>query len=224
MDKPKVFLSVGSTGTKLQQDATESIFRVIEACGLSPRQMDKNEWSVEQPLRAVRRVMGECHGAVIIAFTRYEFPSGVERAKNASFKELGLTRFPTVWNQIEAALAYGRDLPLLVICEHGLRDDGLLESKYDWRVFWTSFEPEELRSDRFSGFMQSWKRLVDAHVEASRTMPGAGETDLSKLSVAKLLSLLTVSQAWAVLAALGSVLAAVAVAAFKFGGGKWPWQ
>jgi hypothetical protein len=238
MEKPKVFLSVGSASTKLQRDATESIFAVIEATGLSPRQMEKNEWSSEAPLRGIRQVMQECHGAVIIAFTRYEFPAGAERSKDGSSKELGPTRFPTVWNQIEAALAYGRDVPLLVICENGLRDDGLLESKYDWRVFWTDFQPEELRSERFSGFLQSWKRLVEKHVETSRAAPApveppparvqpapaSTEPDLSKASLGKLLSYVTVPQLWAMLAALATVLAAVASAAFKLGGGKWPWQ
>jgi hypothetical protein len=224
VDKPKVFLSVGSNGTKLQQEATDSIFAVIEASGLSPRQMERNEWSSEQPLRAIRRVIYECHGAVIIAFARYEFPSGFERAKNDSSIALGETRFPTVWNQIEAALAYGLDLPLLVICEHGLKDDGLLEGKYDWKVFWTNFNPEELRSERFFGFIQSWKRLVEEHVESSKKNLLSGETDIAKLSLSKLLSLLTVPQWWALLAAISSLLGTIAYTFFKLGAGKWPFQ
>lgn len=224
MDKPKIFLSVGSTGTKIQQEATDSIFAVLEASGLSPRQMEKNEWSSEQPLKAIRRVIDECHGAVIIAFTRYEFDSGIERAKNDSSIPLGETRFPTVWNQIEAALSYARNLPLLVICEHGLRDDGLLEGKYDWKVFWTNFQPEELRSEKFSGFVESWKRLVEKHVESTKKAARPGETDLAKVSLGKLISLLTVPQLWAIFAALASLFATVAATAFKLGGGMWPWQ
>jgi hypothetical protein len=223
MDKPKVFMSVGTTGTKLQKEAADNIFAVLEASGLSPRQMERNEWSSEQPLRAIRRVIEECNGAVIVAFTRYQFPTGLERGKNDSDIVLGDTRFPTVWNQIEAALAYGRGLPLLVICENGLRDDGLLESKYDWKVFWTDFRPEELRSDRFAGFVQSWKRLVDEHVNSGIKVQSA-ELDVTKLSLGKLLSLMTLPQLWALLAAMLSVLGAVAAAAFKLGGGKWPWQ
>lgn len=224
MDKPKVFLSVGSTGTKIQQEATDSIFAVLESSGLSPRQMERNEWSAEQPLRAIRRVIDECHGSVIVAFTRYEFDSGIERAKNNAVITLGETRFPTVWNQIEAALSYARNLPLLVICEHGLRDDGLLEGKYDWKVYWTDFQPEELRSEKFSGFIASWKRLVDEHVETNKKTASPSETDMAKVSLGKLISLLTIPQLWALFAALASLFATVAVTAFKLGGGKWPWQ
>ena len=224
MDKPKVFISVGSNGSQQQREATETIFSVIAATGLSPRQMEKNEWSAEQPLRAIRRVISECHGAVIVAFKRYEFPSGIEKGKGDTVIPLHGTCFPTVWNQIEAALAYGRDIPLLVICENGLKEDGLLEGKYDWKVFWTDFQPADLNSERFSGFVQSWKRLVDEHVAKGADTGAAGELDITRISIAKLLGSLTLAQLWTVLGVAATVLTSVAAAAYKLGGGKWPWE
>jgi hypothetical protein len=224
VDKPKVFISVGSNGSQHQRDATETIFSVIAATGLSPRQMEKNEWSSEQPLRAIRRVINECHGAVIVAFTRYEFLSGVERGKNDATISLGPTYFPTIWNQIEAALAYGRDIPLLIICETGLKEDGLLEGKYDWKVFWTDFQPGDLNSERFSGFVQSWKQLVEEHVATTGNAAQSTDLDVTKMSLGKLFGSLTLSQLWTLLGVLASLMTSVATAAFKLGGGKWPWQ
>ena len=224
MDKPKVFISVGSNGSQVQRDATEAIFAVISASGLSPRQMEKNEWSSEQPLRAIRRVIAECHGAVIVAFTRYEFTSGLERGNGDTEIPLGVTHFPTVWNQIEATLAYGRDIPLLVICETGLKEDGLLEGKYDWKIFWTDFHASDLSSERFSGFVQSWKKLVDDHVAAAASEARSTEIDVTKLSLKKLIGAFTLPQLWAILGVLASLLASVAAASFRLGGGKWPWQ
>ena len=228
MDKPRVFLSVGSTGTTLQREATETIFAVIEAAGLSPRQMEKNEWSSEQPLRAIRKVIDQCHGAVIIAFTRYEFPVGIEHAKNDAKIDLSDARFPTVWNQIEAALAYSRSMPLLVVCEQGLREDGLLEGKYDWKVFPTTFEPHELRSERFLGYVGSWKQLVDEHVTAHAKISTPAQADnvadvLAKASLADLAKL-PLSRVVAALSAVVGALLTVAATAFKAGGGHWPWQ
>jgi hypothetical protein len=186
--------------------------------------MEKNEWSAEQPLRAIRKIIAECHGAVIIAFTRYEFKDGFERTKNASQVALKDVKLPTVWNQIEAALAYGKGLPLLVICEQGRRDDGLLEGKYDWRVFWTNFDTLELSSDKFSAFVQSWKKLVDEQVNSPVGNSILGESDLSRITMAKVVGLLTVPQLVATLSAIMSALAAVATLGFKVGAGKWPWQ
>jgi len=91
------------------------------------------------------------------------------------------------------------------------------------RVFWTDFKPGELSSDRFTGFVKSWKRLVDEHVELSRkSLPT--DPDITKLGLAKLLSLMTVPQIWGLIAAIVSLLGSIATIAFKLGGGKWPWR
>jgi nitrogen regulatory protein PII-like uncharacterized protein len=221
--KPKVYISVGSAGTSLQAKAAETIFRSLEAAGLSPRQMEKNEWSSEQPLRAIKRVIDQCHGAVVIAFARYQFPSGIEREKNGAEKQLNDIRMTTVWNQIEAAMAYTRGLPLLVIGEQGLLDDGLLEGRYDWKVYWTDFTPEHLNSDAFIGYLESWKQLVIAH---SREGPSSasGDIDLSKISITQLCGRLTVPQLWAALSAALAALVGVATIAYRAGAGQWPWQ
>ncbi|WP_130482605.1 hypothetical protein [Sphaerotilus mobilis] len=224
MEKPKVFISVGSNGTEVQRAATDQIFSLVKAIGLSPRQMEKNEWSSEQPLRAIRKVIDECHGVVVVAFTRYEFASGVEYKKNNESSPLQHVRLPTVWNQIEAAMAYGRGLPLLVICEHGLRDDGLLEGKYDWKVLWTDFSTADINSEKFSGFAESWKRLVEEQAAKQSSVPHPKEVDLARVSISKLLGMLTFSQFTSIIAALASAFASVAAVAFKVGGGKWPWE
>jgi len=222
--KSKVFISIGSASTPLQAEAADTIFRAVETVGLSPRQMEKNEWSSEQPLRAIKRVINECDGAVVIAFSRYQFPSGTERKKVGEEEHLSDVRFPTVWNQIEAAMAYMRGLPLLVIAEHGLRDDGLLEGRYDWKVFWTDFRAEELRSEAFIAYLESWKRRVLERAESRSEAAISFEGDPSKMPIGKLLGRLSVPQVWAVLSALAGLLIGVATVAFRAGSGKWPWQ
>lgn len=221
---PKVFISVGSAGTRTQKEASEAIFQTLETAGLSPRQMDKNEWSSEQPLRAIKRVIEECDGAVVIAFSRYQFISGTERKKDGTEQTVKDVRQPTVWNQIEAAMAYMKNLPLLVIAEHGLLEDGLLEGRYDWKVYWTSFQPDDLKSEAFRGCLQSWKRLI-AEGRNLRSQHIAGtDIDPSKMTLKQLVGHLSVPQVWGILSAITTFLAAVASIAFRVGGGKWPWQ
>jgi hypothetical protein len=149
---PKVYISIGSAASSTQRKAADAIFRSLETAGLSPRQMERNEWTAEQPLRGIKRVIEQCDGIVVIAFRRYQFPSGTERQKDGSEKQLDNVRMTTVWNQIEAAMGYTRGLPLLVIAEDGVLDDGLLEGRYDWKVFWTDFSVEQLQSESFVGF------------------------------------------------------------------------
>ena len=222
--KSKVYISVGSAPTALQAEAADTIFLALETAGLSPRQMEKNEWSYDQPLRSIRRVIEECDGAVVIAFSRYHFLSGTERKKNGAEEPLIDVHLPTVWNQIEAAMAYTRSLPLLVVAEHGLREDGLLEGRYDWRVFWTDFTPEHLRSEAFRGYLDSWKHAV---LDRAKSPPESDKLDsggLSKMTVPQLLRILSLRQAYAVLSALLTLLVGTAAIAFAAGAGSLPWQ
>lgn len=221
--KPKVYISIGSAASPAQTQAAETIFRSLETAGLSPRQMEKNEWTAEQPLRGIKRVIEQCDGVVVIAFWRYQFPSGTERQKGGDEKQLVDVRITTVWNQIEAAMGYVRGLPLLVIAEQGLLEDGLLEGRYDWKVYWTDFSPEDLRSDRFIGYLESWKQLVDEHM-AITSRPAATNVDLSTVSILQLFGRLTVPQVWAAGSAFLGFVAGVAAVAFRAGAGKWPWQ
>ena len=221
---PKVFISAGTVATPTQQQAIEIVASCLEDAGLSPRRMGINEWSHDQPLRAIRKVIQECDGIVVIAFERLRFPIGIEHTKQGE-KSLTDRRLPTVWNHIEAAIGYANDLPLLVIAENGLWEQGLLESMYDWNVYWTDFAPTDFRSEKFKGWLQSWKAAVLAHVaRTSRSSSTAADVDVSKLSVGELLKRLTVPQVWGVLSALTALLIAIATISYGIGGSKWPWQ
>ena len=223
---PKVFISVGGAPTPKQAEASDSIFRSLELAGLSPRQMKKNEWSSEQPLRAIRKVMEECHGVVVIVFSRYTFPQGTERQKDGTDVPISDVHLPTVWNQIEAAMGYMRGVPLLLIAEHGIRKEGLLE-QYDWQVYWTDFDREDIASEAFAGFLASWKRLVLDHADATANAAEAIADDLSTMPLSKLVGLfgrLSAPQFWTLCSAIFAFLIAVATVSFSIGAEKWPWQ
>jgi hypothetical protein len=215
---PQIFVSVGSAKTSQRAQASDMIFRSLEAVGLSPKQVDRNEWIAEQPLRGIKRVVDKSDGLVVIAFGRYEFPGGIERQKDGSAKDLSGVRITTVWNHIEATLGYARGIPLLVIGENHLLEDGMLEGRYDWSVYWSDFTPEDLRSDRFLGHLRSWQELVTKHRDETQAVStSATETDLSKKSIRQLLGDLNVSQLWAVGAAAVTCLVGIATIAFKLG-------
>ena len=177
--KQKVFISVGTALTAAQNDVADIIFQTIKAAGLDPRQMEKNEWSYDQPLRAIRRVLRECDGAVVIAFSRTSFETGMELTRSGGEDLLSSIRLPTVWNQIEAAMAHMHEIPLLVIAERGLREEGLLEGRYDWKVFWTDLGASEFKTDAFQGFLETWKDAVSEKVQAQSTQIVGEQLDLS---------------------------------------------
>jgi hypothetical protein len=218
----KIFISMGSTATKEQRAFVDAILSSLKTVELSPRIMNENEWSYEQPLRAIRKIMKECCGAVIIAFTRTTFPSGVEIRKDKD-KVLTNVSLPTPWNHIEASMAYAYKLPLLVIAENGLKSEGLIEQGYDWRVYWTDLDPSIVTTEKYRGFLNSWKKAVEVFTQQeSETISKQLSPD--KISVGLFLKSMSIPQLWKLFAAVIAALSAIAAAAFKLGGGKWPWQ
>jgi hypothetical protein len=69
-------------------------------------------------------------------------------------------RLPPIWNQIEAAMAYTRGLPLLVLVENGLQDEGMLESRYDWRVKRVDLQKPVVDDPEFLGIVGDWQEQV----------------------------------------------------------------
>lgn len=208
----KIFVSVG-TGLNPQQemfvDAVEARFR---AAGLTPCTIGRNTFSTDAPLRAVTELMDRCAGAVVIALERYHFDDGVERRGSAKEKPLGPVALPTPWNQIEAAMAYSRGLPLLVLVDEQLRCDGLLEKGNDWYVQELAIDPAALNSPAFNGLVENWREKVSGR---QRALPSPALTeaklDPATMTIAQLIGALKPSQLWAVLvasvAALGGAFA-----------------
>jgi hypothetical protein len=73
-------------------------------------------------------------------------------------------------------MAYTRGLPLLVLVEHGLQDEGLLEARNDWRVKWIDLQEPIVSDPEFQGMFEDWRRSVldrrDSLSDASQRLMG----------------------------------------------------
>jgi hypothetical protein len=217
----RIFISKGSGATAKQQAFVDAILDMLKTVELSPRIMYENEWSHEQPLKAIKNLMRTCDGIVVIAFTRTRFEKGIEFKKD-KITPMENIALPTPWNHIEASIAYSYGLPLLVVAEKGLKAEGVIEDGYDWRVYWTEMDPEVIKAESFKGFLQSWKNAVEENkiIRSDKVK----EIDFSKLSIGKLLNVLPVSQLWKLITIITTILVLVASSSYKLGAGKWPWQ
>jgi len=129
-----VFVSVGTGLSAQQEEFVAAVEQRLRAIALNPCTIGRNTFSTEAPLHAIMELMDRCDGAVVIAIERYHFPEGIERRGSPNETVLKNVTFPTAWNQVEAAMAYGRGLPLLVLVDDRLRCDALLEKGNDWFV------------------------------------------------------------------------------------------
>jgi len=211
----KVFISKGSTANKKQQDFVDAVLDRLNLVDISPRIMNENEWSHEQPLKAIKKIINDCSGIVIIAFNRTEFASGMEhKGKNSIL--LKDIKLPTTWNHIEAAIAYSYNMPLLVIAEEGLKKEGLIEDGYDWRVFWTDMTMNEIKSNKFEGFLKSWKSSV---VEFNKNKVDIINDNVNpaNISISKLFGLLTTPQIWKLIGSIFLILGVLTTVSYKLG-------
>jgi hypothetical protein len=211
----KVFVSVGRTSTPEQEQHVERIFGLLRTQGLDPCCVGRTSFSSKSPLTQIRDEMKTCSGVVIIAFERLLIDSGTERRGSPDAVKLVDQKLPTVWNQIEAAMAYVQDKPLLVLVERGLRLEGLLESNYDWFVHQMALTSESVASNELLGRFTDWKRRVEEL--ASNPSKAAAASDVEKITLGQLISSLTLKQLWGAGSAIVVFLGALITLSAKFG-------
>ena len=215
-----IFVSVGATSTPQQEQFVQAIEDRLRSEGFTPHTVGRNTFSADAPLRAVVDLISRCSGAVVIALERSYFPSGISKRGGPDEKPLSTVRLPTPWNQIEAAMSYHHGLPLMVIVESGLRNEGLLEQGYDWFVQEVSPEPTALVSPQFNGVLGSWKEKVESFSSPAVTpAPSAAPAAVNDMTISQLVGSLKPGQLWSVLAALAALVAGAFAAGAKLAGG-----
>jgi hypothetical protein len=120
---------------------------------------------------------------------------------------------PTVWNQMEAAMAYSRDIPLLILVQPGLKRQGMLSDRLEWMAIETDLSPEVLGTEKFSQVFADWLKKVKSR-QSDATMP---DIDPGEMKVGKLLSQLSARQAVTLAASVLTLLIGIAGLAFKAG-------
>jgi hypothetical protein len=226
MSAQDIFLSVGGTANERQESFVRAVEDRLRAANLVPHTVGRNTFSSGAPLAKVIDLLDTCSGAVVIALERSFFPAGVEKRGGSKETPLADIKLPTPWNHIEAAMAYSRRLPLLMIVENGLKPEGLLEKGYDWNVQYLDPSPSELGTVEFDGVFQDWMSKVEGRKPASALVASEDATPrevrgLKKppadLTIAEIVGGLNVVQLWAVLGAIVVVIGGAFTAGKLFG-------
>ena len=209
MKQLDIFVSVGGTANERQEKFVLAVEERLRSEGLSPHTVGRNTFSAGAPLKTVTELIDKCSGSVVIALERSHFETGLEKRGGPKESTLNNVKLPTPWNQIEAALSYARGLPLLVIVESGVRNEGLLEHGYDWYVQTVETDASALTSSEFNGVLASWKQMIIDKPKQSVLKKGVEE-----FTVAELLGSLKPLQLWSFVATIGALIAG----AFALGG------
>jgi hypothetical protein len=158
--------------------------------------------------------MEECTGILVIALERIYFENGFEKRGGEHENTLTNIKVATPWNQIESAMAYAKGIPILIILEEGVKNEGLLEKGHDWYVMTVKAHESSLTTTEFNGVVSSWKEKVIQH--SLNKGKKSTSLDLANLTIGQLVSCMKPSQLWSILAALAALMTGIFIIGTHF--------
>jgi hypothetical protein len=208
-----IFLSCGTPHTKAQEDFLSAIESHLRSHDCIPQTVGRSVFSVRQPVQSSRDLIASCRGVVVVAFERTRILKALDKPGSSEQKEVANESHPTVWNHMEAAMAYAQEVPMLTIVQKGLRRQGMLSDRFEWMALESDLSPTLIATEPFQQIFREWLALVHAR----GTKLARADIDPASLTVGQLLALLKASQMWALIVAAFGVLSGVFVIAMKIG-------
>jgi hypothetical protein len=120
--------------------------------------LGRSEYPSGAPIRHINDTMRTCDGVIIVAYERMRVEKGIDKPGGTEQRAFENEKFTTPWNHIESAIAYSLGLPLYIIAQRGLTEEGLIEAKVDWYVQKIDFTEESLRRPEVFESLSAWIR------------------------------------------------------------------
>ncbi|WP_434798274.1 hypothetical protein [Terrisporobacter vanillatitrophus] len=156
-----VFLSRPTDLNSSEIETINKINGLLQARGIKLRTIGTTDFPNETPMIAIKKVMDQCEGAIILGFPQIRIERGIKKAGTRNEEKIDSKDIPTPWNQIEATMAFMLDLPLLIIKDGGI-DGGVFDigvtnnyiHKFNLK------EQDWLNSEEFLQPFNEWHREV----------------------------------------------------------------
>src|SRR6185436_4450829 len=136
----KVFLSVGATYNTQQEDFVKAFENYLSQNGCERLTVGRGFHTSAQPIVEARNLMQKADGVVVIGFTRQIIERAIEQPGGLKQTSINNRKIPTIWNQLESAMAFGLGLPLLLIIEEGLYQEAMLKDRLEYRALLTELD------------------------------------------------------------------------------------
>lgn len=210
----KVFLSVGATYSEDQEQFVQAFEGFLVQNGCERLTVGRGSYTAKQPVLQTRDLMQTAEAVVVLAFTRLLVVDAVDKPGSKDQKKVVDTKYPTVWNQIEASMAFGLKLPLLVIVEEGLQQEAMLKDRLEFRVQSTPLNPSFFKSEEFKGVFADFKEIAAKRAAGNKPVI---EAQPDSMTIGELIRGLRPDQLWKIGAAVFTLLSALVGGAFWFG-------
>jgi hypothetical protein len=87
--------------------------------------LQDNDWDQNDPIKPIYSLMKECVGCIVLLLERYFIDTGRIRRGSENEKELKGLALSTPWCQIEATLAYTQNIPMMILKDKNVLNDGI---------------------------------------------------------------------------------------------------
>lgn len=129
--KVSVFLSYPKPFMDEQQRFIDRVWDYLDSSGFVARTLGVTDYDSDAPLKAIRRLMLESNGLITVAFRRTYIKQGEGNSRTnitsrASYP-LSDRWLTSPWAHIEPAMAFQMGLPILLLREQGIIEEGLFE-------------------------------------------------------------------------------------------------
>ncbi len=163
--KIPVFVSCPTALAADQDRVRRWIVLELERLQLEPRALGRSDYPAEFPLREVHVIAKHCSGGMILGFRQCTAIKGVWRKGTKKEERISTAaHFPSPWNQLEAGILFGLNLPLLIFREEPMRggvfDDGVTD------VFVHSMPKTGMRGRQLEAFREvllKWSSRIRDH-------------------------------------------------------------
>ena len=177
--KISVFLSYPKPFMDEQQQFIDRVSSYLDSRGFAPRTLGVTDYDMDAPLKAIRRLMLESNGLITVAFRRTFIHSGTAnyRTNIDDLEPYALNEqwFTSPWAHIEPAMAYQLGLPILLLKEQGVIEEGLFEKGVVGTympVFDVNGSLEEyFTSPEWNGLIWKWEGQVRSVVDKKGNPP-----------------------------------------------------
>jgi hypothetical protein len=151
-----VFVSRPSAVTPAQQRFCDALEDMLAERGCAPRTLGRTDYPNKAPMTAVRELMVECEGAIVLGLRQIEVIDGIVKPGTDEERRVHGAFHPTAWNQLEAGVGFALDLPLMLIKEAEVEGGVFDAGNTDRFVHQAEMSRDWLRSPRFLQPFNEW--------------------------------------------------------------------
>ena len=164
-----IFLSYPCPINNEQEKFISKLKGDLQSRGLEPRTLGVNEYDMNEPLVAIRRLMLESYGLITVAFKRSIIKEGIIKPGTNNEKSVKNQWITSPYCHIEPAMAFQVGLPILIFREKDVIADGILE-KGVIGTYLPEFDLENnieqyFESDEYKQIISKWDGYVKSVIE-----------------------------------------------------------